>query len=74
MLPCYKKAGSSVLWEPDSAPLLSGALPHYRSGLSPPHAGGARDLAGHVCLLEYRIGSDLDLLRDLDRVVDPDAE
>jgi hypothetical protein len=25
--------------------------------------GGARALAGGVCLLEYRVGSDLDLLR-----------
>jgi hypothetical protein len=34
----------------------------------------ARALAGRVCLLEHRVDSDLDLLRDLDRVVDLDAE
>ena len=28
MLACYKMAGSSVLWELNSAPLLPGAFPH----------------------------------------------
>ena len=73
MLACYKKAGSSVLWEPvqhsyTEADLLSNAIGDHPCVADHVRCTGYSDRA------HARIASDVDLLRDFDGVIDLDAE